>query len=40
MQSSNHTPWYLPEGTENVCPLKKKKKKKLHKDGYRGLLTV
>ena len=27
--SSNHTPWYLPKGVENVCP-----DKKLHVDVY------
>ena len=21
-QSSNHTPWYLPKGVENLCPHK------------------
>ena len=22
IQSSNHAPWYLPKGAENLCPLK------------------
>lgn len=29
MQSSNYAPWYLPKGTENLCPYKNP-----HKDFY------